>query len=72
MSDESPATNSVAPSALRKLLYQAALPAMPCGFACWLLGMAAESYLAAALGLSLLIGGAFLWQDDQSPAHPGS
>jgi len=44
---------------------------MPSGIALWLLGMNADHYGTALVGLLLLIGGAFLWQDDTNVAHPG-
>ena len=71
MANESPNEESSEPSRIVRALYQAALPAIPCGLALWLLGMGADSYGAALGGLLLLIGGAFLWQDDTNPAHPG-
>ena len=57
-------------SALRRVVYRASLPAIPCGIALWLLGMDLDSYVGAVGGLLLLIAGAFAWQDDQNPAHP--
>jgi hypothetical protein len=55
-----------------QFLYQAALPAMPLGFVLWLMGMARDSYGLAVAGLLLGIAAAFIWHDDQHPAHPGS
>lgn len=53
-------------------LYQAALPAMPLGFVLWLVGMSRDSYVLGVAGLLVGTAAAFLWQDDQHPAHPGS
>jgi len=52
------------------MVYRASLPAIPCGIALWLLGMDSDSYAAAVGGLLVLLAGAFVWQDDQDPAHP--
>ncbi len=71
MANGSPSDGSRGPSPLRRSLYQAALPAMPSGIALWLIGMNADHYGTALVGLLLLIGGAFLWQDDTNVAHPG-
>ena len=38
-----------------------ALPAMPTGFAVWLLGSSADSFGLAVAGILLLIAGAFTW-----------
>ena len=54
------------------VLYQASLPAMPLGFVLWLVGMARDSYVLGVAGLLLGIVAAFIWQDDQHPAHPGN
>ena len=58
------------PSLFTRIIYQAALAAMPAGFALWLLGMSASHYLTAISGLLFVIGGAFLSQDNAHPAHP--
>lgn len=55
-----------------RILYRAALPAMPLGLALWLVGMSQASYAVSVSGLLVLIAGGFVWQDDQHPAHPSN
>jgi hypothetical protein len=65
-------TEKKTPSVASRILYQAALPAMPTGLVLWLIGMANDSYPLGVTGLLVLIAGGFIWQDDQHPAHPGN
>jgi hypothetical protein len=65
-----PNSTAPRPGLFTRIIYQAALAAMPAGFALWLLGMSASNYLTAISGLLFVIGGAFLSQDNAHPAHP--
>ena len=72
MSDKPNSAPNERPRRALLVLYQAALPAMPLGFVLWLVGMARDSYVLGVAGLLIGIAAAFIWQDDQHPAHPGS
>ena len=53
-----------------RIVYRSALAAMPLGVAISLLGLRADSFGAAGVGLVMLVLGAVLWNDDTSPHHP--
>ncbi|MBJ95668.1 MAG: hypothetical protein CMP23_14490 [Rickettsiales bacterium] len=63
---------TTAVEALHRCWYRFALAAMPMGVAMWLLGMYLPSYYLAAAGITTCALGAFAWNDDQPPHHPGS